>query len=517
MALLHVADRPRFFVPRRTPDGELLEANPHSPWGALPFEPMSFAASKPRGTQRIFCVGESTANGFPYARHSSFAKWLRVRLATLLPDTACEVVKMGYDAKSAPEIADLCDEIVDYQPDLVILYAGHNQFLPQNLGPVRHPWQDRARQMLAKLRLARWLMDLMTPSPTDREAPAKSGPRTIDDQPYLSAAEHATGYHLYRAGLERIRDACRSHGVRLLACVPASNLRDYAPNKSHWSERLLPAQRAELHELRRRGCELLEQGDARGAAALLAHAVAADASPALLHYDLARALDRQGDARAALEHYQAARELDDLPNRATSQIVAILAATLAPAQLADCAATFAAAARDGIPGSDLFVDNCHPELRAQKLIADAIVASLATDGWPRPRLAWQFEAEPSVEEYWRRMGLSLPRLTTDFATDAITNLIQLLGRVGDVELAASTEDALRFGLRYDGANPTALLGLALAAALRGQVDVAARLLEESRAADPAPAQRLFDLARGHERLDRLLRPLRKPEPWKRGG
>jgi hypothetical protein len=125
----------------------------------------------------------------------------------------------------------------------------------------------------------------------------------------------------------------------------------------------------------------------------------------------------------------------------------------------------------------------------------------------RPKAEWHFEREPSLEEYWKKMGLSLPQLTSDFARDAVGNLIQLLGRLPPRELARSTEDALHFGLRYDPDNPAALIGLALAQALRDQPQTARDLIARSKAADPEPFARLLELARHDPRLQKLVAPL----------
>ena len=125
--LFSLAPRERFFIEETDRESRVwLRTNPESPWGGLPFEPSKFLAEKPADTLRIFCLGGSTTNGFPFARHSSFAKWLRVRLEHLHPSKDFEVVKMGFDAKSARPIADLCEEIVAYGPDLIVVYTGHN-------------------------------------------------------------------------------------------------------------------------------------------------------------------------------------------------------------------------------------------------------------------------------------------------------------------------------------------------------------------------------------------------------
>lgn len=87
-----------------------------------------FLARKPPGTYRIFCLGASTTVGFPYMFNGSYSSLLRDRLITLFPDQRVEVVNVGITAVNSYTVADLARELMDYEPDLLIVYAGHNEF-----------------------------------------------------------------------------------------------------------------------------------------------------------------------------------------------------------------------------------------------------------------------------------------------------------------------------------------------------------------------------------------------------
>jgi len=70
----------------------------HAPWNDLPFEPRTFARHKAADTFRIFCIGDSTTKGTPFASQSAPAKWLAVRLEVALPEADREVAQRVIEA-----------------------------------------------------------------------------------------------------------------------------------------------------------------------------------------------------------------------------------------------------------------------------------------------------------------------------------------------------------------------------------------------------------------------------------
>ncbi|MEW6746876.1 MAG: tetratricopeptide repeat protein [Planctomycetota bacterium] len=503
-----VARPETFFVVGTRPDGEpVLEVNPRSPWGELPFRPPSFTQRKPEGSCRIFCLGDSTVNGTPFHRHCSFSAWLQVRLEHLHPGKRFEVVRMGYDSKPAREIAKLCEEVVHYEPDLVIVYTGHNEFIVQNLATVRHAWGTRIREWLSSFRLGTVLYAL-GPLPVERpEHLVKNPVRRITDTPFLSPAEIDQGYEYYREGLERMVRACHEAGVRLMLCYPVCNLRDYEPVRSTLATSLPEAERARFRQLYEEGEQLLRAGRFERALQAYDGALAIDASPALLHYRRGRCLDRLGRFGEARAAYEQARDSDNHPNRATSRHWRLIDECAGPEELiADCGSVFDAAARDGIPGEDLFVDNCHPDIDNQNLIAEAVLRAMADAGLVAPRAEWHIGEEPDLAEYHRRMGLDLRKVATDLAGYVLYNLLYVLGNEASVDPVREAEDVLLFSRRYDATNPTALLGLALVSTLQGNLEEARRYAQQSRERDPTVIGTVLKLARDSKnpRVNELL-------------
>ena len=86
----------------------------------------------------MFCLGGSTTFGRPYDDQTSFCGWLRELLAVAYPEGNWEVVNAGGVSYASYRVAALMEELVAYEPDLFIVYTGHNEFLEERTyGDVR--------------------------------------------------------------------------------------------------------------------------------------------------------------------------------------------------------------------------------------------------------------------------------------------------------------------------------------------------------------------------------------------
>ncbi len=92
-------------------------------------DPFIFLKDKPQDSFRIIVQGGSTAAGFPLGQDSSIAGMIRQRLKRLFPDKNIEVISTAMAAVNSYTLLDFTDEITQITPDLVLIYAGHNEFL----------------------------------------------------------------------------------------------------------------------------------------------------------------------------------------------------------------------------------------------------------------------------------------------------------------------------------------------------------------------------------------------------
>src|SRR6201985_1463478 len=87
-----------------------------------------FKKNKDDSTLRIFILGESTTAGYPYFHNGSFHRWLQFRLMHEHPELHFEVIKVPLTAFNSYTVLDFGREVLQYQPDAVLVYTGHNEY-----------------------------------------------------------------------------------------------------------------------------------------------------------------------------------------------------------------------------------------------------------------------------------------------------------------------------------------------------------------------------------------------------
>lgn len=87
-----------------------------------------FLIDKPDNGFRVFVLGGSTANGYPYGYNGSFSRLFRDIIQDIAPDRHVEVVNVATSAINSYSIYDQVDEILDHKPDAILIYGGHNEY-----------------------------------------------------------------------------------------------------------------------------------------------------------------------------------------------------------------------------------------------------------------------------------------------------------------------------------------------------------------------------------------------------
>jgi len=90
--------------------------------------PDGFDIEKKSNAYRIFVLGESSAAGWPYVPNASFSRHLKRKLELFYPENAIEVINLGVSAINSYTIRDFAKGVLDQQPDLVLIYTGHNEY-----------------------------------------------------------------------------------------------------------------------------------------------------------------------------------------------------------------------------------------------------------------------------------------------------------------------------------------------------------------------------------------------------
>ena len=372
-------------------DGTHYEVSP----SRLPlFRPDSFLIKKPANEFRIFCIGGSTVQGRPFAIETAFSSWLEMNLAVTDPSKDWQVINCGGVSYASYRLAPIMDEIVNYEPDLIVLYTGHNEFLEdRTYRTIRETpaWVAHPHAYLSRLRtysfLRRWIVgDDSTPKsentlPSDVEARLdfKNGMEqyTRDRQWKQDVVLH------FESNFRRMISTAQAANVPIIVCKPTCNLRDSPPFKSENSETL---SQYSLERFETWKSELETETNPprtrESARSILQTMLDCDREHAMTHFRFATLCLADGDIDLAREHFLEAKEQDICPLRATEPIYQAIARVTreTDSPTVDIQAAFAKRASDGIAGGETLIDHVHPTIHGHQLIAGMLVHQMQIMG-----------------------------------------------------------------------------------------------------------------------------------------
>lgn len=392
-------------VPAFLRDGDRYQTNPaREPY----LSQQSFAADKPTNTRRVFCFGGSTVHGRPFQPDTAFPAWLDIELSHRAPSHEWEVINCGGISYASYRIVPMVREAIAYEPDLIIVATGHNEFLEDRTytaakqrGPIR-----RALDQLRTVRLARhWLQP--PPATQAREMELKT---RLDESSGYASYHRDEGWsrrveQQFGDALAEISRTCRKADVPLMFVNLGSNLRDCPPYKSEHRKPLSPDDESAWQTAFEEGTRHQVE-DPKAALSAYRRALAIDDQFALLHYRIAKLLDRTGSIDATT-HYQLARDLDVCPLRMTSGIQAQLIRVAEQDQipLVDVAQAISSLCNPSPPGFDWYLDHVHPTVGAHQLIAQVLATHVATNAAMDPPV----EFKNRTELYTKHMTMIGPR------------------------------------------------------------------------------------------------------------
>ncbi len=350
-----------------------------------------FPAEKPADTFRIVLQGGSTAAGFPFGKWASPAGMLKQRLLRTFPGRDIELISTAMSAVNSYTLMDFADEIVAIEPDAVLIYAGHNEYLGvlgvgSAFSSARSPALTRLILWLQESRLFRLLQKSLlavtgASSRDGEKAPGTLMARIAAERAItFGSREFDAGIAQFRHNMARLLENYQAAGIPVMFATIASNIRDQAPFSSGLAESTDPRR---WEELRRQAQEQFDRGSYSEAVATARVLVTMDDTSAEAHFLYALALEKSGDIDAARSHFAAAKDRDMLRFRAPEAIneaIRELAAEYG-AHLIEVEALMHAESRNGITGADLMVEHLHPNVRGYFLLSDAFYDAMSERGW----------------------------------------------------------------------------------------------------------------------------------------
>ncbi len=458
------------FLKSVTPDGrEVFETNPVK---LTHFNHQSFPAKKAPGTFRIFTLGGSTTYGHPWRDSTSFGGWMRELLAELDASSGSgarryEVINAGGISYASYRVARLADELARFEPDLFVVYNGHNEFLEERTYRAAREIPAWVRDLSGLLDHTRTYSLMRRIAGADRSAPADTlagevddvlartiGPSsyTRDDALRARVLEH------YEESQARVGRIAASVGARVIYLSTPSNEMDCAPFKSEPTPGLGAEDSLRAVALRREGENLLAS-DPAAAFRLLDSAAALDPRNAAVQYAAGRAALIAGRPDEAFARFRRAVDEDVCPLRALTPMRDIerRVARAVHGGFVDFEDTLrtVVAPRQGhsILGEPDFTDHVHLTVEHYGLMARGILAEMR-----RMNLV---DRIPDSAAAARASARVYARLTAAEEGLGYHNIAKVLNWGGKTEEAAR---AARRGLALDSVSPEAASSYQLAGA-----------------------------------------------------
>lgn len=429
--------------------------------------------NKPDDSYRIFVLGGSTTAGFPYGHNLSFPRILQRRLADTFPERRIEIMNTAMTAINTYSLLDFMDEILDQEPDAILIYAGHNEFYGAlGVGSVESLGRRRG-VILAYLELQRFKLFLLVRDAVHAIRNAFAGSReTVDTfDPMqtemarivkeknipLNHALYRTGEKQFESNLRAIVKKARNAGLPVLIGELVSNIRDQAPFVSVRSDTLPPADSV---------------------------------------FRLARKQESAGAVDSARKLYYRAKDLDALRFRATEAFNGIIrntaetyGCTVVPLQ-----SRFEAKSPHGLIGGGLMHEHLHPNYDGYFLMADAFFEAMQREGMIEP--AWPDERIRPSEGYARFWGFT--PLDSTVAALTIRHLkggwpFQKTGPNRSLETfdPQTPEDSLALDILLQRGNTLEMAHLQLAKTYESRGDIRRALMEYRSAIYSVPHLDLF--------------------------
>ncbi len=456
------------------------------------FNAQRFPRIKAEGTSRVFTLGGSTTYGRPYDDRTSFSAWLREYLRVVDPSRRWEVINAGGISYASYRVALLMEELVDYEPDLFIIYSGNNEFLERRTYSqlIAEPVAlTKTRLLLQKSRL--WAVGRRATSGSEGRALERyelgGEVRELLNQSFGLDYYHRDAEFKsqvldhYRFNLRRMVSLAQTVGARVILVTVPANESDFSPFKSEHRDGLSSKRQSQIAGDLERARLALDAENWEESLRLVDRALEADSLYAETHYLRGRALmGLERDAEAGSSFARAIAE-DVCPLRALEEANWIIAETAERSNsgFVDFRSILKEAVESRLGhrslGDESFLDHVHPTVEVHGDLAAALVDEMGAMGLLDLGAEWYSQIRPFVAEEIRS------RVEPELTARAHKNLAKVLiwagknreaekyVRLAEEVLEADWEvhfNAATVAMRERGDHRTALVRLQKALELR---------------------------------------------------
>ena len=351
------------------------------------FNDQSFLVQKPTGSMRFFCLGGSSSFGFPWGAEAAFTDIFGEALAASQPKLHVEAVNASGISYAMHRLNVVADELLKYEPDVFIVYSGHNEFIePAFFDALKHRSAVRT-----------WLEYVLAHSRTYsgmRTVLDRLGRKKQDYQDYevrvwrdttraFSQQEKKAIVAEYRWRLERLIHRAQEAGVKVLLATVPCNLREWRPYVSTTVATLNEEDRRMWSDAFHSGRRRLKGEDFEAATADLVRAASLAPDHAETQFLLGQGYEALGRWNDARESYQRACDADASPQRRISGINEAIrdVGHQDGVIVVDVDRIFQERSEHGLVGFNLIEDYVHPTRKGHEIIAWHMWDAMEQAGW----------------------------------------------------------------------------------------------------------------------------------------
>jgi Flp pilus assembly protein TadD/lysophospholipase L1-like esterase len=393
------------FGERESSDGRSIFAT--NPNKLNLFNYQEYMLPKPPNVFRIFCFGGSTVYGRPFRGETAFPRWLEILLNSMDPSRHYEVINAGGISYASYRIVHLVEEALLYDPDLFIVYSGHNEFLERRTYQAvfeRSKIVRKAARTLSRLKI----YDLMRQLVYSFRGQDISTGKPLLPAEVETILNESAGLDYYSRDTIQKTETCTHFQENLILMdqiakrgeIPSlylsvvSNIADFSPFKSEHRSDLSPEELIDWENFFRAGRNSLNKGKIELSLASFLDAYRIDNQYAELLFFLGRTTLRQGKIDLAQDYFRQARDEDVCPLRAPGEINEIIseAGNRMSINVLDMTVPFAERNEEisghPIPGNALFLDHLHPTIEGHQIMAGEIARELIRSGMLKLSEEW---------------------------------------------------------------------------------------------------------------------------------
>jgi len=302
--------------------------------GSLPYyHSTEFKMPQDNNSYRVFMLGEASLSGWPYSVNQSVEKKVNRILDKFFYQKNVEIISTSIAGFNSSLALSLIKEVVKYDPDIIVLYLGHNEFYGYNA----------SNNFLGRRKL--YILEIMNELITQRSLSDSLSydysnydletilPLTTDNALVKENTDaYASACTQFEDNIKNIFDLCSAAKIKVVLPILPDNL-------------LIPP--IHIDDLK-------------------------DTYNADIIFNNARmALFRDGNKVKAIKLFEKARDIDAIRLRIPSDIRNTIKkyATKDEVIIANLDSLFYLNCKNYIPGKDLFLDYIHPNFMGMKIIA----------------------------------------------------------------------------------------------------------------------------------------------------